>query len=238
MPSTPAAHSGTMPRRGALPAILALTGGVAMAVAQVMIFFYAPLEARMGLAQKIFYLHLPLAWWALFSFLLVFAASIAYLRTNAPGWEHLADAAAEVGVVCAGLALVTGSIWAKAAWWRWWLWDYRLTTTLVMWFAYAAYLALRGLDMPPDRRALAKAVLGVIAFLNVPLVFFAARLWQSHHPVGIVASRDGLEPEMRLTLLVCLGAFGLFWMALLLIRRRILYLEHAVRTAARVTETP
>ncbi|CAK7023325.1 MAG: Heme exporter protein C [Desulfovibrio sp.] len=198
---------------------------IAMSAAQWFVFCYAPLEAQMKLAQKIFYYHLPLAWWGLISFFAVFAASLAYIKTRNPRWERLADSAAEIGVVLIGLALVTGSIWAKAAWWTWWVWDHRLTTTLVMWFIFAGYLVLRGLDMPRERRALIKAVLGVVAFLDVPLVFFATRLWQSRHPVGIVASRDGMEPEMRLTLFVCLAAFGIVWAALLYIRCRIAALE-------------
>lgn len=196
-----------------------------MAFAQWLIFAYAPVESEMGVTQKIFYLHLPLAWWGLFSFLLVFIGSVAYLRTRNEKWEILADSAAEIGVVLAGLALATGSIWAKAAWWRWWIWDYRLTTALVMWFIYAAYLVLRGLDMPAGRRAVVKAVVGVVAFLDVPLVFFATRLWQSNHPVGVMTSRDGLEPEMRITVLACLAAFGLVWAALLHLRCRIARLE-------------
>lgn len=201
--------------------VLAALAVIAMCVAQWFIFHYAPVEAHMKLVQKIFYVHLPLSWWGLFSFFTVFIASIAYIKNRGQHWERLADAAAEIGVVLIGLALVTGSIWAKAAWWSWWVWDHRLTTTLIMWFIYAGYLVLRGLDMPRERKAMVKAVLGIIAFLDVPLVFFATRLWQSRHPVGVIAAKDGMEPEMRVTLLVCLGAFGLFWAALLLVRCRI-----------------
>ena len=210
---------------------LSLAAGLGMAAAQWFIFRYAPVEASMGIIQKIFYLHLPLAWWALFSFFVVFLASIAYVRTRNTRWEIMADAAAEIGVVLAALVLATGSIWAKAAWWRWWIWDHRLTTTLIMWFIYAAYLVLRDLDMPRDRKAMAKAALGIIAFLDVPLVFFATRLWESHHPVGTMSARDGLEPEMRLAVLACLAAFGLFWIALFSLRCAVGRLELGVPTA-------
>jgi ABC-type transport system involved in cytochrome c biogenesis, permease component len=202
-----------------LPVRLAvILGSAGMAACQWLIFAHAPIEARMQLAQKIFYIHLPMAWWGLFSFFLVFIASIAYLRTRNDRWERLADASAEIGVLLAGLALVTGSIWAKASWWTWWKWDHRLTTTLVMWLIYAAYLVLRGLEMPRQRRAVIKAVVGVVAFLDVPVVFFAARLWESSHPVGIMASRDGLEPEMRLAVLATLISFGFIWYAMLSLR--------------------
>lgn len=215
----------TVSRASTAMPMLALAGGLAMALAQWLVFSYAPIEAQMKLTQKIFYLHLPLAWWALISFTVVFAASIAYLRTKNPRWEILADSAAEIGVVFAALVLATGVIWSKAAWWRWWMWEHRLTTTLIMWFIYSAYLVLRGLDVPKERRAAIKAVLGIVAFLDVPLVFFATRLWESSHPVGIMSAKDGLEPEMRLTILACLAALGLFWGGLLLYRCRVARLE-------------
>lgn len=188
---------------------LALAGGLTMAFCQWLIFVYAPVEASLGLPQKIFYLHLPLAWWGLFSFFLVFLASGLYLWKGSPFWDDLAGAGAEVGLLLAVLALVSGSIWAKSSWGLWWTWDPRLTTTLVMCFVYAAYLIIRHMDMPPRRRARLAAVLGVIAFLDVPLVFFSARLWSYIHPRSI-----SLEAEMKLTLMACIAGFGLIWAAL------------------------
>ena len=164
----------------------------------------------MGLAQKIFYLHLPLAWWGLISFFVTFCASIAYLRTRKASWDALAGASAEVGLVLAVLAVVSGSIWARHSWGLWWTWDARLTTSLVMCFIYAGYLIIRSMDMQPDRRSQIAAVLGIIAFLDVPLVFFSARLWSYIHPPSI-----SLEPEMKLTVIACVAAFGLFWSGLL-----------------------
>ena len=221
-----------------LPTMLALAGGLAMAAVQWLVFRYAPVEQSMGMTQKIFYLHLPLAWWGLFSFFVVFIASIAFLRTRKTRWEILADSAAEIGVVLATLVLVTGSIWAKAAWWRWWIWDYRLTTSLIMWFVYAAYLLVRNLDMPRERRATLKAVLGIVAFLDVPLVFSATRLWESHHPSGTMTSPDGLEPEMRLTVIAALAAFGLLWAALLYLRSAVYRLDASLSAASGATEEP
>ena len=219
-----------------LPIFLALAGGLAMAAVQWLVFHYAPVEREMGMSQKIFYLHLPLAWWSLFSFFVVFIASIAFLRTRKEYWEILADSAAEIGVVLTTLVLVTGSIWAKAAWWRWWIWDYRLTTSLIMWFVYTAYLLVRNLDMPRERLSALKGVLGIVAFLDVPLVFFATRLWQSHHPSGTMTASDGLEPEMRLTVTAALVAFGLFWTALLYLRCAVYRINASLRAASGATE--
>ncbi|AAS95527.1 cytochrome c biogenesis protein [Nitratidesulfovibrio vulgaris] len=193
---------------------LALAAGAGLAVCQYLIYVYAPVESMMGLVQKIFYTHLPLAWWSFVSFFTVFIASIAFLRTRDRRWDSLAGAAAEVGVLCSGLALVTGSIWGRHSWGVWWTWDPRLTTTLVMWFVYAGYLVLRSMNLSRDRQATVSAVVGIAAFVDVPLVFLSARLWRSIHP-AVFASRDGgLEPEMKLTAVVCVAVFGLMWAAL------------------------
>lgn len=213
-----------------MPQLLALAGGVALAFCQWLIYCYAPEEAALGLMQKIFYTHLPLAWWALFSFFLVFAGSIVVLARRSAGADRLCAAAAEVGVLFSGLALVTGIIWARKSWGVWWTWDPRLSTTLVMWFVYAAYLLLRGLDMAPERKRLVCAVVGVAAFLDVPLVFASARIWRSIHPAVFAAKGGGLEPEMKLTAMACTVAMGLFWAGLVVLRKR--QLDFAARLEA------
>jgi len=209
-----------MPKCSALPQILALLGGVAFAACQWLVFAYAPEEVTLGLAQKIFYIHLPMSWWALVSFLVVFGASVAYLWRRNPAADRLAAAAAEVGVLLGGLALVTGMLWARRSWGVWWTWDPRLTTTLIMWFVYAGYLVLRGLDLPPQRRNTVCAVVGVVAFLDVPLVFMSARIWRSIHPAVFGSKGGGLEPEMRVTVMACVACFGLLWAALVWLRKR------------------
>jgi len=202
-------------------AILSVLSAVALAVGQWFIWSYAPLEETMGVVQKIFYIHMPLAWWSLVSFFVVFAASIRHLVKRDAGSDILAGAAAELGVLLSGLALVSGSIWGRAAWNVWWTWDPRLTTTLIMWFVYAGYLVLRGSSMGGERRGLVCAVLGVVAFLDVPLVFYSARIWRSVHPAVLASRGGGLEPEMWRTVLVNLAAFGLLWLTLLLARHRL-----------------
>ena len=229
MHTSPSPH---LPSKGAcrgyaLAPWLALAGGLAAAFCQWLIFVYAPVESTMRLPQKIFYLHLPLAWWGLFSFFVVFVASIAYLRTRNFHWDALAGAAAEVGVVLAVLALVTGCLWGKPAWGVWWTWDARLTTTLVMCFVYAGYLIIRGMDIQPDRRAQVTAVLGIVAFLDVPLVFFSARLWSYIHPPSI-----SLEPEMKITVISCVLAFGLLWAGLVAFRWKLACDEKRLDTLA------
>lgn len=207
--------------KNTLIAAAALLGGALMAVAQWMIMEVAPIEEHMGLVQKIFYLHLPLAWWGLLSFFLVFVGSVVYLLKRNPFWDSLCEAAAEVGLVLAGLSLITGSMWAKMAWNTWWTWDPRLTTALAMWFIYSAYLILRKLDFSPERRGVISAVIGIVAFLDVPLVFFSARLWpQTIHP-QVVRGEGGMDPDMKLTMIFCVASFSLIWTALLALRARI-----------------
>ena len=119
-----------------------------MAFCQWLIYVYAPVEQSMGVVQKIFYFHLPVAWWCFASFFLSCISGILWLKTRRRKWDILSAAAVEVGMVCATLALITGSIWARHSWGTWWTWDPRLTTTLVLWFIYAGYLALRSMPLP------------------------------------------------------------------------------------------
>ncbi|WP_029894205.1 cytochrome c biogenesis protein CcsA [Desulfohalovibrio reitneri] len=210
--------------------VLAALAALMFCWAQWMIWSYAPVEATMGLAQKIFYIHLPLAWWALISFFAVFAASIAYLATGHDRYHMLAGAAAEIGVLFSGLALVTGILWARASWGVWWTWDPRLTTTLVMWFVYAAYLSLRASPEGGAGRAKACAVLGVAAFLNVPFVFLSARMWRSIHPAVIASEGGGMPASMWHAVGTSVGAFGLLWIGLVLLRTRQMTMLRAVET--------
>ncbi|WP_045214643.1 cytochrome c biogenesis protein [Desulfonatronovibrio magnus] len=201
-----------------LTAYLAIAGALGLCVAQYFIWIYAPLEATMGILQKIFYIHLPMAWWGLISFFIVFCASIGFLITRKQVLDNLAQSSAEIGLLFATLALATGSIWARSAWNTWWTWDPRLSTTLVMWFIYAGYLVLRqAMDNPVKMRAVS-AVLGIVAFLNVPLVFLSARMWRSIHPAVFGSSGGGLEPEMLTTVFVCLGAWGFLTAAVIIFR--------------------
>jgi heme exporter protein C len=200
--------------------LLALCGGFGMAACQWLIFAYAPTEATLGMAQKIFYLHLPLAWWGLVSFFVVFAASVTALVRRSDAADRLSQAACEIGVLLAVLTVVTGMFWARRSWGVWWTWDPRLSTALVMCFAYAALLILRGLDMPHERRRQICAVTGIVAFLDVPLVFVSARIWRSIHPAVFASKDGGLAPEMKYTAIACTICFGLLWLALLVWRNR------------------
>ena len=213
----------------------AVAGGAVLALGQALAWRYAPVEAIMGLPQKILYCHVPLAWWSLVAFLLAAVAGALYLRGRKPFWDHLGLAAVESGVILAGLTLLTGMIWGKYAWGVWWTGDPRLTTFLVLWFMYAGCLMLRGAGTAsgPEggRRAALAASMSIVAFINVPLVFLSTRLLRSAHPVVLGKQSGGLEPEMLLTLLVCLAGLGLIWLGGMLLR---LHLAQLRETCARL----
>ena len=189
-----------------------------MVAALFMAFVFAPTEATMGDVQRIFYFHVPSAWVAFLAFAVVFVASIQWLRTHRQSWDALAVSAAEIGVLFATVALVTGSIWAKPTWGTWWDWDPRLTSTLILWLIYVSYMMLRSVIENPAKRASLSAVVGIVGFVDVPIVFMSIRWWRTVHPVVITADSMNLDPSMTLTLMVCLAAFTLLFAHLLGIR--------------------
>ncbi len=193
-------------------------GIIALIFSQYLIFFYAPLEKTMGYAQKIFYYHLPVAIWSFISFFISFVAAIIYLKSRKEFYDKLSATSAEIGFLLASLTLVSGMIWGKYAWGVWWTWDPRLTTALVLWFIYAAYLVFRTMPMPTEKRNSVCAVISIIGFLDVPLVFLSARLWRSIHPAVFGSEGGGLEPEMAHTVLFCIFSFAFIYFSLLLIR--------------------
>lgn len=182
---------------------------------------YAPTEVTMGELQRIFYFHVPSAWVGFLAFAIVFVASIQWLRTKAAHWDAVAVSAAEVGIIFTTLALLTGSLWAKPTWGTWWDWDPRLTTTLILWLIYVSYLMLRSAVENPSRRASLAAVIGIVGFLDVPIVFMSIRWWRTIHPTVLNASSFDLEWPMLVTLLVCLGAFTLLLFHLFRLRLKL-----------------
>ncbi len=182
-----------------------------------LVFIYVPTEETMGIVQRIFYFHVPVAWVAFLAFFIVFLGSILYLWKRESKWDVIASSSAEVGVVFATLVLITGSIWAKPIWGVWWTWEPRLTTALVLWLIYIAYLTVRSFATDEQRGARFAAVVGIVGFIDVPIVALAITLWRTQHP-GPVIFQGGLTPPMLLTLIVCVAAFTTLY-SLLLIQR-------------------
>ncbi|MFA0823580.1 MAG: cytochrome c biogenesis protein [Methanomethylovorans sp.] len=198
--------------------ILAVVTTALVLLSMYMVFFYLPtMKSSSGeildSSFKIFYFHMPIAITAYFSFFIVFAASIMQLRSHDVKWDIYARSAAEIGVIFAMLVLITGSIWARATWGWYWVWEPRLTTSLALFLVYATYLLLRQAIEEPESKARLAAVFGIVGFISVPLSFLSIRLWRSAHPLmfgeAVYGSTGGgLEgSSLQLTLLVNFVAF-------------------------------
>ncbi len=188
-----------------------------MTLALYMAFIGAPREKTMGDLQRIFYFHVPAAIAGLIAFAINFVASLMYVMRKNRRWDNVAIAAAEIGVVFMTMVLITGPIWAKPVWFIWWTWSPRLTSSLILCLLYIAYLLIRNYIEDPDRKAMVAAVFGIVAFIDVPLVWFSIRWWRDHHPSPMLET-GGLSPAMRPAFLICLAAF-LSLLAYLLRRR-------------------
>ena len=188
-------------------ALIGLAGVYALALG------FTPVEARQGLAQKIFYLHVPAAWSALLAFSLVGIASALYLWLKDPRLDRFAASSAEVGVVFSVVMLTTGPIWAKPIWGTWWTWDARLTLTLFVFFLFVGYLALRAAVQDAAERARFSAVVGILGMMLVPFVHLSVYLFRTLHPQPIVLkpSAPSLPSEMLTTLLVSTVVFTLLY---------------------------
>ncbi|MFH1756158.1 MAG: cytochrome c biogenesis protein CcsA [Candidatus Latescibacterota bacterium] len=186
---------------------------VSMMAAVYMVFIYAPVERTMGGVQKIFYFHVSCAWISFFAFFLVFIFSIAYLMRRDKKWDDFASSAAEVGILFCSLVLITGPIWAKPVWLIWWTWDPRLTLTLVLWLVYVGYMMLRRYVIDPEKKATFSAVIGVIGFIDVPLVYLSIRWWRTQHPPPVMGGGEasGLNAAMAHAFIVSMVAFTMLF---------------------------
>jgi heme exporter protein C len=186
----------------------------------------APVEAQMGVVQKIIYIHVPSAIATLVAFGLTFAASIAYLATRGWIWDAVAASACEVGMVFATIVLVSGPLWARSAWNTWWTWEPRLTTFLIMWILYGGYHVVRASVGEGSKRTIS-AVLGIILFVNLPIVWKSVEWWRgSLHPRSVT-----MTGEMRQILLLSMAAWLVFFAAAFLERLRLDALRRAAESA-------
>jgi heme exporter protein C len=217
-------------RRGLRISVVAL---LALAAVYVLALEYTPVEARQGLAQKIFYLHVPAAWCALLAFSLVGIASALYLWLHDARLDRFAAASAEVGVAFGAVMLTTGPIWAKPIWGTWWTWDARLTLTLFLFFLFIGYLALRTALHDPGERARFSAVVGILGMLLVPFIHLSVYLFRTLHPQPIVLkpSAPSLPPEMLRTLLISFVVFTVLYVGLVSMRYGLALVEEAAEEA-------
>jgi heme exporter protein C len=194
--------------------------------------FVAPSERHMGEVARIMYVHVPTAWVAMVCYTMAFVLAIVSLWKESPVSDARMTGAIETGVVLNGLLLLQGMIWAKPTWGVWWDWDVRLTTSLVMFLLFAGVLALRSFVDEPRRRAVWSAVATIVAFIDVPLVYFCVRWWRSLHQVQ--STPETVDAMMVVPLRI--NAFGVLFLAMWMIhlRKRI----ELARRAREETEAP
>ena len=216
--------------------VLLLLSGVSMVGVLYLVFLYAPTDRNLGLSQRIFYFHVSMAWVGFLAFFWVLVGSVGYLWKRSQRMDRLAYSSAEIGVVFTTLMLITGVLWAKPTWGVWWTWDPKLTTSLILWLIYVAYLMLRAYSPRGDQGARFAAILGIIGFIDVPIIYLSVVWWRTIHPnvVGTAAT-GSLEPSMRMVLMACTVAFTLLFAYLLMDRQALRRSEEefeAVRSIA------
>jgi len=197
----------------------------AFVAAQVVGFLISPPDRAMGNLQKIMYVHVPSAWVSMIGFFVVFVASLRYLWRHDLKHDRLAAAAAEVSVLFTGLTLALGSIWGRPTWGIWWTWDPRLTSTAIMLLIYVGYLALRSFTEEEERRARWSAAVGILGFLNVPIVYFSVKWWRTLHQIQTVDVTGTIGSSYAISLALNSVAFMLLFAWLVGLRTYVAGLE-------------
>lgn len=214
--------------RGATKTKLVFIGTLVVAI--LVLCLAAPTERTMGHAQRILYIHVPMAWLALIGLPIMAGCGVAYLVRRTTDWDFWAQAAGELGWLCCSLTLVTGSLWARQAWGTWWEWDPRLTSAFVLWVIYSGTLLVRSGVDDNHRRARVGAVLATLGTLDIPLVILATRWFRGIHPVA-----PEMDSTMRVTLILCVLGFSVLFAFLISQRRTQLQLRLA--EANRIADT-
>src|SRR5688572_6522845 len=227
MPGSDSSLISVAPRARIWPALACVA---ALIAAQSYAIMISPAEGDMGHLQKIMYVHVPAAWMAFISFFVVLVFSLRYLWQKRENDDLVAASAAEVGAVFNGLTLMLGMIWGRPAWGVWWVWDARLTSTLVLFLIFVGYLALRAFVDDSGQRARWSAAAGAIGAINVPIVYMSVKWWRTLHQPP--SSPETLDPAYTMGLR--LNAIALLLVTIYFISRRygISRLERATEQAA------
>ena len=195
-----------------------------------------PPDQFMGNLVRLLYIHPPMAWVSFLAYAMATISSLLYLwpRTRAPMFDRLAGASAEVGVVFTGLILITGSLWGRPTWGTYWTWDPLLTTTALLFVLYLGYLAIRRVPGEFDARARRSAIAALVAFLDVPIVYFSVAWWRSlHQPPSVLDGpqhKTYVHGSMLWTLLLGFASFTLAYVWLMGHRYRLAKLQEREET--------
>ncbi|MBT5475285.1 MAG: cytochrome c biogenesis protein CcsA [Chloroflexi bacterium] len=196
-----------------------------MGVALYLIFIWVPTETNQGAVQRILYFHVPVAWGSMLGIFVVSGSSFMYLLKKNERWDRLAVASAEVGLIFGGIMLLSGMIWARPVWAVWWTGEAKLTTALILFFIYVAYLMFRAYFPPGAQRQRLAAIIGVIGAIDTPIIYFAANLWSQAHPpliTGPAADSDSaLGSDLGTVLLISTLAFSFVFIFMVQARYKI-----------------
>jgi len=191
----------------------------------VWIIFFTPMVPDQEWAQKIFYFHVPLAWVGFLSYFFVMVSGVSYLFSKDLKYDRMGHASAEIGTLFTGLVLITGPIWATPIWGQPWVWEPRLITTLVLFLIYVGYFVLRNIGIYRQRLALICAIIGIIAFIDIPIIFASVNFWaaeiQSHPQMGMSKQPSGILTPF----LFSLFSFTMLFFTMLLFKMKVLYLN-------------
>ncbi len=206
---------------------LGIASIASLAIGSLVALFLVPADARQGEVQRLMYIHVPTAWLAFLAFFVVFVMSVLYLVQRRQRWDLVAASSAEIGVLFTALTLVQGSLWAFGTWGgRGWALDPRIVTTVILLLIYAGYLMVRSLAEEPEQRARWAAAVGIVGFVQVPIVYLSVYWWRSVHQPA--SSPRSVAPEFLAVLLFNVFAFTLLFFYLLGRRLRLAEAEHAL----------
>lgn len=215
--------NGLLDRRDRWLNLTGLAGVAVVFIGLCMGFLYAPTDSVQGHAQRIFYIHVPMAWLAYFAYAVLFVGAVGYLWKKSWRMDRIARASAELGFLFTTLVLITGSLWGRPIWGTWWEWEARLTTTLILWFIYLGYFMLRSYAGDRERAARHSAVLAIIGAIDIPIIHQSVEWWRTVHPEPIVLNTSGpnLPDSMLVSMLVSLLGFTILYAFLLGLKYRV-----------------
>ena len=192
------------------------------------IIYNTPMIPDQHWAQKIFYVHVPSAWVGFLSYFVVMISGIMYLNSNDDKWDYVSLSAAEIGTFFMGLVLITGPIWATPIWGQPWIWEPRLVTTLILFLIYIGYFMMRTYGGYLERMKRNAAVLGIVSFINVPIIFLSVQFWspeiQSHPQVEMAQQPS----EILLPFLFSLFVFTMIYLVMIRYRIYVIQLNNEV----------
>jgi heme exporter protein C len=229
MASVPKTGYGLLRMRRATQILLIVTTGPALLSALLAAFLYAPLEAKMGVVQKIFYFHVPAAYTMYLSWAVCAVSSVLYLAKQRDRFDALAKSAAELTLLFAAVVMITGPLWGRRAWGAFWTWDPRLTASLLFTLIIVSYVLLRALASQETERRFA-AALSILGACIVPFIHLSVQKWRGQHPT---LKSGGLDRDMTVALVIGIAAFTLLFASLLFSR---FCLERSRRRLGRLTE--